>query len=79
MCRPDKWDSIGDEYDNTWGILNKSCKSLGYPLSICVSHILLIHCVFFFQLKYVCPLLRKKLIFFNATLLFPLSTRVGKS
>lgn len=24
MCRLDEWDSIRDEYDNTWGVLNKS-------------------------------------------------------
>ena len=27
MCRLDKWDSIGEEYDNTWGILDKAGES----------------------------------------------------
>ena len=27
MCRPNEWDSIGDEYDNTWGVLNNSGES----------------------------------------------------
>lgn len=31
LCRLEEWDSIGDKYDNTWGILNKSCESSDYP------------------------------------------------
>ena len=27
VCRPNKWDNIGEEYDNTWGVLDKAGES----------------------------------------------------
>ena len=27
VCRPDEWDSIGEEYDNIWGILDEANES----------------------------------------------------
>ena len=27
VYRLDKWDSIGEEYDNTWGVLDKAGES----------------------------------------------------
>lgn len=27
VCKLDEWDSIGESYDNTWGIMDKYVKS----------------------------------------------------
>lgn len=27
VCRPDEWNSIGEEYDNMWGILDEDSES----------------------------------------------------
>ena len=37
MCRPDKWDSILDRYDNTWGISDKSGESSAFISLSCPS------------------------------------------
>ena len=27
VCKPEEWDSMPDEFDNTWGVLNESGES----------------------------------------------------
>ena len=50
MCRPDKWDHIGSFYDYSWGLLNKSSKSLGLSRpSICTLYLFNILFLFCFS------------------------------
>ena len=49
VCRPSKWDSIGKEYDNTWGILDEFSESSVIARSICTHFFILTHCVLFFN------------------------------
>lgn len=48
MCRPDEWDSIREEYDNTWGILDEFGESSVIAQSVCTHlFILTLHVLFF--------------------------------
>ena len=49
VCRPNEWDSIREEYDNTWGILDEFGESSVIARSICTYFFILTHPVFFFN------------------------------
>ena len=80
MCRLDEWDSIGDKYDNTWGILNKFGKSSIIALPIYILHTFTNPSCFlflsFFFLAQVRPSISQEEVdFFERVLAIPLVWR----